>query len=266
VVAEAYKTATALAPTLTPAPTATPNTDIWRNCQSQNPNINKVVYEIFAFGTSACKFLQESPDGKYVAYAMLDSMGREILLLETDGVARQIDWIQYALNRGCSKCTMRDLQWGLNNTMIIYITATTSGDPFTSVIDLNGLEIAYLRGHFGEWNSTHAAFYTFQESDWIGGKFSVYDYTTGKSFNLDGINGVKVAGWTENKIYLTVQPYVESGVNYCNLPAYAAMIEINSDGPKFSIIQKSDNSDLSIDINGNIGESQYNRECSEPMG
>lgn len=253
-------------PSATPAPSATPDTDIWRNCRQQNPEINPRVYQILGFGTSACKFQQPSPDGVYLAYAALDLPGREMLLLETMGKAREIDWVTIGRAGGCGKCTIRDVQWGPGNTLILDIAATTSGPPYVYVINLNGDVIATVRGDFGQWNEDKTAFYSALENQMFLDAFGVYDFTTGKSYNLDKHNGVKVAGWTENGLFLSIRPFIKDGYVFCNQPAYAARVDITPDGPQIRTIKKAPNFDLSIDKDGNINETPYNRECSELMG
>jgi hypothetical protein len=224
------------------------------------------MYQILGFGTSACKFLRQSPDEAYMVYAALDLPGRERLLLETMGTAREIDWLKIAKAGGCGKCTIRDVHWGINNTLLLDITATTSGPAFVYVINLDGEVIAQLRGDFGQWNADKSAFYTVRENHWFLDAFGVYDFTTGKSFNLDEHTGVKVSSWSGNGIYLSVRPYTQNGYTFCNQPSYAARVELTPDGPKFRIIKKATNLDLSIDMDGNISENPYTRECSELMG
>ena len=253
-------------PSATPAPTSTPETDIWRNCRQQNPDINPAMYKILGFGTSACKFQRRSPDGVYMVYAALDLPGREMLLLETMGKAREIDWMKIGKAGGCGKCTIRDVQWGINNTLLLDITATTSGPAFVYVITLDGEVTATLRGDFGQWNADNSAFYTAREKHWFLDAFGVYDFNTGRSFNLDGLNGVKVAGWSGNGVFLSVRPFTRIGDAYCNQPSYAARVDITLEGPKLSIIEKASNLDLDIDINGKITDTPYKQECSELMG
>lgn len=253
-------------PSATPAPTVTPDTDIWRNCQQQNPKINPTVYKILGFGASACKFMQPSPDGGYVVYAAMAHPGIEKLLLESSGKAREIDWMKIASTRGCGKCTIRDVLWGPNSTLILDISATTSGPAYVYVINLDGGVIATLRGDFGRWNTDKTAFYTAREKHLFLDAFGMYDFKTGKSFNLEEHNGVKVAGWTENSLFLTIQPYIKNGDAFCNQPAYVSKVDLTPGGPHIRMIKRAPNLDLSIDKDGNITETPYKRECSELMG
>ena len=253
-------------PSATPAPTATPDTDIWRNCREQNPEIKPELYKILGFGTSACKFQRQSPDGVYMVYAALDLPGREMLLLETMGKAREIDWLKIGKAGGCGKCTIRDVQWGKNNTLLLDITATTSGPAFVYLVTLDGEVTATLRGDFGQWNADKSAFYTAREKHWFLDAFGVYDFNTGKSFNLEGYNGIKVAGWSGDGVFLSVRPFTRNGDAYCNQPAYAARVDLTADGPKISVIKKAGNLDFDIDSEGNVSETLYKQECSELMG
>lgn len=253
-------------PSDTPAPTATPDSDIWRNCQQQNPDINPAMYKNLRFGSSACKFQRQSPDGVHVVYAALDLPGREMLLLETMGKAREIDWMKIGKAGGCGKCTLRDVQWGADNTLLLNIAPTTSGSSFVYVISLEGDVFATLRGDFGQWNADNSAFYTARENHMFLDAFGIFDFNTGKFLNLDGYNGVKVAGWSGDGVFLSVRPFTRNGDAYCNQPAYAARVDLSADGPKISVIKKAGNLDFNIDAEGNVSETPYKQECSELMG
>ena len=69
------------------------------------------------------------------------------------------------------------------------------------VINLDGGVISTLRGDFGQWNADRSAFYTARENHLFLDAFGMYDFKTGKSFNLEEHNGVKVAGWSENGLF-----------------------------------------------------------------
>jgi hypothetical protein len=258
--------ATLPVPSATSNPTVTPVGADIENCQTQDATIRKETYDLLDFGSSACKLLQTSLNGNSLVYVMLESPGREVLMVETAGVTDEMDWRSIAKEEGCGKCTVRDVQWAQDNTLILQITATTSGPAFVTVMDINGSELATIPGHLGQWNADQNAFYTLTENHWIFDAFGVYDFASGKSYRLEKFNGVKVSGWVGNLIYITVTPYEKVGESYCNLPAYAAQMELTSDGPVFNILKQAANSDVGVDASGLIRDTPYQRECSELMG